>query len=41
MGKGEGWGEGLGYGGLGEGSRNGEWKSGVCSSCSPCGTCMH
>jgi|ERR1711894_168466 len=38
-GSGEGWGEGMGEGGLGEGSGHGEWKHGVCGSCSPCGDC--
>ena len=38
-GSGEGWGEGMGEGGLGEGSGHGDWKHGLCGSCSPCGDC--
>ena len=38
-GSGAGWGDGEGTGGLGEGSEHGEWKHGLCSSCSPAGTC--
>ena len=38
MGKGEGWGKGEGTG-LGQEGENGEWKGGLCGSCSPCGTC--
>ena len=38
-GSGAGWGDGEGTGGFGEGSEQGQWKHGICSSCSPVGTC--
>ena len=38
-GSGAGWGDGEGNGGFGEGNEHGEWKHGICSSCSPPGTC--
>ena len=38
-GTGEGWGGGEGSGELGEANGNGNWKYGLCGSCSPCSTC--
>ena len=38
-GTGEGWGKGEGTGSFGHGNEVREWNHGLCSSCSPCGTC--